>query len=170
VLADGEEGEICVAASEHGPLAGVYTPFLGYWNDPGATAEALRVGVLRTGDLGHLEDGVLFFHGRRSEVIVRGGAQVSPAEVEAALRADRRVADAAVVGRPDERLGEEVVAFVQLASGAEASAEELRAGCAERLARYKVPARLHLVAGFERNTMGKIQKSALQEPDHARRR
>jgi acyl-CoA synthetase (AMP-forming)/AMP-acid ligase II len=168
VLPEGEEGEICVAAAEDGPLAGVYSPFLGYWDDPGA--ETPRHGVLRTGDLGHLEGGVLFFHGRRSEVIARGGAQVSPAEVEAALRADGRVADAAVVGRPDERLGEEVVAFVQLTPGAEVSADELRAACAERLARYKVPARLHFVQGFARNAMGKIQKSALDEPADARPR
>lgn len=170
VLSDGQEGEICVAAIEHGPLAGVYSPFLGYWEDPDASARALGGGVLHTGDLGHLEGGVLFFHGRRSEVIVRGGAKVSPAEVEAALRADGRVADAAVVGRPDDRLGQEVVAFVQLVPGTSVSPDELRAACAERLARYKVPARLHVVDGFERNAMGKIQKSALDEPAHARPR
>jgi acyl-CoA synthetase (AMP-forming)/AMP-acid ligase II len=170
VLPDGEEGEICVAATADGPLAGVYTPFLGYWDDPEAGALARRDGMLRTGDLGHLEADLLFFHGRRSEVIVRGGAQVSPAQVEAALREDGRVADAAVVGRPDERLGEEVVAFVELAAGATASAEELRAACAERLARYKVPARLHVVERFERNPMGKIHKAALEEPAEARRR
>lgn len=167
VLPDGDEGEICVAATDQGPLAGVYTPLLGYWDDPEAGAQAVRHGVLHTGDLGHVEEGLLFFHGRRSEVIVRGGAQVSPAQVEAALRADARVADAAVVGRPDERLGQEVVAFVQLAPDASGSAEELRAACAERLARYKVPARLHLVERFERNAMGKIQKSALEEPADA---
>ena len=169
-LPDGEEGEICVAATESGPLAGVYSPFLGYWEDPDAGAEAVRQGVLHTGDLGHLEAGLLFFHGRRSEVIVRGGAQVSPAQVEAALREDVRVADAAVVGRPHERLGQEVVGFVQLAPGATVSGDELRAACAERLARYKVPARLHVVAGFERNAMGKIVKSTLKEPADARPR
>ncbi len=165
VLGDSEEGEICVAAASSGPMAGVYTPFLGYWDDPAASAAALDGGVLHTGDLGHLEQGVLFFHGRRSEVIGRGGSKVSPAEVEAALRADGRVADAAVVGRPDVRLGQEVVAFVQLAPGVLASPDELRAACAQRLARYKVPARLHLVEHFERNAMGKIQKSALAETD-----
>jgi acyl-CoA synthetase (AMP-forming)/AMP-acid ligase II len=170
VLPDGEEGEICVAATDHGPLRAVYAPFLGYWDDPEGSAHALRGGVLHTGDLGHLQGGVLFFHGRRSEVIVRGGAKISPAEVEAALRADGRVADAAVVGRPDERLGQEVVAFVQQAPAAEVSAEELRAACAEHLARYKVPARLHFVHGFERNAMGKIRKSGLQEPADARPR
>ena len=167
VVPDGEEGEICVAACADGPLAGVYTPFLGYWGDPEAGPE--RDGVLYTGDLGHRQEDLLFFHGRRSEVIVRGGAQVSPAQVEAALREDPRVADAAVVGRPDDRLGHEVVAFVELVSGATASPDELRAGCAERLARYKVPTRLHLVAGFERNAMGKIQKGSLEEPADARR-
>jgi acyl-CoA synthetase (AMP-forming)/AMP-acid ligase II len=170
VLPDGHEGEICVAAAEDGPLAGVYRPFLGYWNDQRAGAEVLRHGVLHTGDLGHLEEGVLFFHGRRSEVIVRGGAKVSPAEVEAALRADERVADAAVVGRPDARLGEEVVAFVQLVAGAALSAQDVRSSCQERLARYKVPARVHVVESFERNAMGKIDKSTLHEPADARPR
>jgi long-chain acyl-CoA synthetase len=164
VLSEGEEGEICVAGAAEGPLAGVYTPFLGYLDDEASTAAALAGGVLHTGDVGRLEDGVLHFCGRRSEQIVRGGSKVSPAEVEAALRADPRVADAAVVGRPDERLGEQVVAFVQLAPGAQASPEELRLACAERLASYKVPARLHLVDGFERNAMGKIAKAALAEP------
>lgn len=169
VLPDGEEGEICIAGATEGPLAGVYTPLIGYLDDAPSTAATLAGGVLHTGDVGRLDGGVLHFCGRRSEVIVRGGSKVSPGEVEAALRADPRVAEAAVVGRPDERLGQEVVAFVQLVPGTAVTTDELRRTCGERLARYKVPARLHLVERFERNAMGKIVKAGLDEPAEAPR-
>lgn len=163
-VAAGDEGEIWVEPVDEGPLAGVYTPFLGYWGRP-PTDEVVTGAILRTGDLGHVDDdGTLFVHGRRQEVIVRGGSKISPAEVEQALRADRRVVDAAVAGRPDVRLGEAVVAWVQLAPGSTATPAELLASCAGRVARYKVPARLHLVDRFERNAMGKIRKAALPDP------
>ncbi|MHB1931096.1 MAG: class I adenylate-forming enzyme family protein, partial [Acidimicrobiales bacterium] len=114
-LGTGEVGEICVGAPDVGAWADVYTPFLGYWNQPSATAEALRGGVLHTGDLGHLDEGgELFVHARMNDLIVRGGSNVYPAEVERVLLEDPRVAAAAAVGMPDSRLGERVVAFVEL--------------------------------------------------------
>jgi acyl-CoA synthetase (AMP-forming)/AMP-acid ligase II len=162
-LPPGEVGEVCVAPCSDGPWAGVYTPMLGYWNQPEASAEALRGGVLHTGDLGCLDaEGNLFIKDRKSELILRGGANVYPAEVERALHEDPRVAACAALGVPDVRLGERVVAAVQLAPGARASEAELQEHCRARLARYKVPERIVFVAAFPRNAMNKIQKRELR--------
>lgn len=158
----GEQGEVCVAPAREGPWAGVYTPMLGYWNQPEASDEALRGGVLHTGDLGALDsDGNLFIRDRKSDLILRGGANVYPAEVERVLHADPRVAACAVIGRADERLGERVVALVQVAEGAHASEDELREHCRAELARYKVPDEIRFVADFPRTPMGKIIKRDL---------
>jgi acyl-CoA synthetase (AMP-forming)/AMP-acid ligase II len=139
-----------------------YTPLLGYWYQPAVSARALRGGVYHTGDLGVLTaDGTLFIRGRRNELILRGGANVYPAEVERVLRRDPRVADCAVLGAPDPRLGERVVAAVQLAAGADATAEELQTHCATQLARYKVPEDVRFVATLPRNAMGKVEKRRL---------
>jgi long-chain acyl-CoA synthetase len=161
-VAPGALGEICVRARRDGPWAGVYTPFLGYWNRPEATAEALRGGVLHTDDLGLLdEQGRLFVKDRRKDLIVRGGANVYPAEVERVLHDHPAVAAAAVLGLPDERLGEIVAAAVQLRPGAEADHGALAAWCRDRLARSKVPERWAFVDSFPRTGMGKIPKRDL---------
>jgi long-chain acyl-CoA synthetase len=166
VLPTGQEGEICVAPAGSGPLAGVYTPFLGYWGRPDATADALRDGVLHTGDIGLMsKQGDLFVRGRTGDMIIRGGANVYPAEVELVLAAAPGVAAAAVVGRPDERLGEKIVAFVQPAGSARVDPADLRAYCLERLTRTKVPDRIVVVEEMPRNVMGKVVKAALREPD-----
>jgi acyl-CoA synthetase (AMP-forming)/AMP-acid ligase II len=163
VLPTGEVGEICVAPARNGPVAGVYTPMLGYWKKDEETRAALRDGVLHTGDLGLLdESGTLFIRGRIKELILRGGANVYPAEVERVLHGDSRVAACAVLGRPDARLGERVVAFVQLAPGATLAAEELLARCRLELARYKVPEEVHFVESLPRTPMGKIRKPDLR--------
>jgi acyl-CoA synthetase (AMP-forming)/AMP-acid ligase II len=162
-LPTGEVGEICVAPAETGPFAGIYTPMLGYWKKPDETREALRDGVYRTGDLGCLDaGGTLFIRGRKKELILRGGANVYPAEIERVLHGDPRVRACAVVGRPDPRLGERVVAFVELAPGAVVAAEELRARCAAELARYKVPEDFRFVDAMPRTPMGKIRKPDLR--------
>jgi acyl-CoA synthetase (AMP-forming)/AMP-acid ligase II len=165
VLPTGEIGEITVRAARSGPLAGVYTPMLGYWRKPEATREALRDGRYHTGDLGFLaEDGNLYIRGRRNELILRGGANVYPAEVERALQEHPDVEFAAVFGIPDERLGERVVAVVQPRPGRTAPPEDvLRAFCAERIARYKVPDRIASVPTLPRNAMGKILKRQLAD-------
>ncbi len=162
-LPPGEIGEITVRPARSGPFAGVYTPMLGYWRKPEATAAALRDGRYHTGDLGFLaEDGNLYIRGRRNELILRGGANVYPAEVERALQEHEAVEYAAVFGLPDERLGERVVAVVQPRAGAEAPSEdELRRFCAERIARYKVPDRIARVETMPRNAMNKILKREL---------
>ena len=122
----GTVGEICVAPAVDGPFAGVYTPMLGYWGQPDASADALRGGMLHTGDLGELDaDGELYVRDRRNDLIIRGGANVYPAEVERVLHEDARVAACAVVGVPDERLGERVVAFVETAGGLPVDPDEL---------------------------------------------
>jgi len=164
VLPAGESGEVCVAGRAEGPLAGVYTPFLGYWNRPEATEAALRGGLLHTGDVGHLDaSGTLFLEGRRNDMIIRGGSNVYAAEVERVLLSEPRVARAAVVGAPDERLGERVVAFVQLDPGAATTPEELRDFCRGELARYKVPDEVRLVDELEMSTTGKVVKGPLRD-------
>ena len=165
-LGPGELGEICVGPAREGPWAGVYTPMLGYWNKAEASAETLRGGLLHTRDLGTLDaQGNLFVRERKDDLILRGGANIYPAEVERVLHEDPRVAACAVIGRPDKRLGERVVAFVQLEPGTQAEAEELRAHCSAQLARYKVPEDFIFVDEFPRTPMGKIRRRDLRDGD-----
>jgi acyl-CoA synthetase (AMP-forming)/AMP-acid ligase II len=162
-LPAGAVGEITVGAARGGDFAGAWTPMLGYWRRPDATREALRDGRYHTGDLGcFAEDGNLYLRGRQNELILRGGANVYPAEVERVLEAHPGVARAAVLGLPDERLGERVVAVVELAADEAPTEGELRAFCGPRLARYKVPERIALVAALPRNAMGKVRKRELR--------
>jgi acyl-CoA synthetase (AMP-forming)/AMP-acid ligase II len=161
-LPAGSIGEVCVRAATTGPLAGRYTPMLGYWNQPEESARALRGAMLHTGDLGYLDaDGHLFIKDRRNDVVIRGGSNVYPAEVERVLHLDERVVACAVVGYPDERLGERVAAFVQCS--VPVTADELTAICVQQLARYKVPDRWVFVDEFPRTAMGKIRKNALRD-------
>jgi len=162
VLPPGEEGEICVGPARTGRFAGLYTPMLGYWRKPDATRKALRDGIYYTGDLGVQEpDGTLYIRGRRNELILRGGANVYPAEVERVLEEHPAVAESAVFGIADRRLGERVVAVVRLEPGREASVAELQAHCAKQLARYKVPERIAFADLLPRNAMSKVVKRAL---------
>ena len=162
-LAAGEVGEICIGPASEGPWAGVYTPMLGYWNRPDATAEALRDGRYHSGDLGLLDaGGTLFIRGRRSELILRGGANVHPAEVERVIQEIPGVAACAVLGVPDRRLGQRVVAAVEPAPGASLRSEAILAYLAPRLARYKLPERIELVAKLPRNAMSKVLKRELE--------
>ena len=151
------DGEVCV-----GPAAGDdrYRTMLGYWQRAEATAEALAGGELHTGDLGELgDDGYLFIRDRKSLLIVRGGANVYPAEVERVLLEAPGVTACAVVGVPDERLGERVVAVVEVVGAFDE--EAVRAHCLAGLARYKVPERFAVVASLPRNAMGKIVRAEL---------
>lgn len=162
----GTAGEICIRAATSGPYAGAYSPTLGYWNRPEATQQLLRNGWLHTGDIGHLdEDGELFVHDRRSDVIIRGGANIYPAEIERVLRADPRVADCVVIGLPDDRLGQLVGAVIEplVDQGSDALLTDLQARCEEELARYKRPVTWKLIERLPRNAAGKIVKSGLVE-------
>jgi o-succinylbenzoate---CoA ligase len=122
-------------------------------------------GWLHTGDLGHIdEEGFLYVTGRSSEVIVTGGENVMPAEVEAVLAAHPAVADAAVVGHPDPEWQEAVCALVVLRDGAKATDEQLRSHCSESLAPFKVPKRVEFVSSLPRTPSGKLVRGELPRP------
>ncbi len=136
----------------------------GYLGRPEATAETLRGGWLHSGDLGYMdEDGFYFIVDRAKDLVIRGGYNVYPREIEEVLYAHPSVAEAAVIGRPDERLGEEVVAVVALHPGAELSSEEVIAYCRERLAAYKYPREVRFLGELPKGPSGKILKSALRD-------
>jgi long-chain acyl-CoA synthetase len=156
------DGDICVGPVPDGPWAGVYRTMLGYLDRPEATAEVLAGGVLHTGDIGEVDgDGFVYVRDRRNLVIIRGGANVYPAEVERALSEAPGVAGCAVFGIADDRLGERVMAVVEPAPGAVLDEEALRAHCLEQLAKYKVPDRIGVVDVIPRNAMGKVQRADL---------
>ena len=138
----------------------------GYWNRPEATAEAIDAeGWFKTGDAGYFDaDGFLFMHDRVKDMIVTGGENVYPAEVENALFAHPSVADAAVIGVPDDRWGEAVKAVVVLKPGAEADPAAILAHCRERIAGYKVPKSVDFAAALPRNPSGKVLRRELREP------
>jgi malonyl-CoA/methylmalonyl-CoA synthetase len=157
VVAPGAEGEVQLT----GPQV-----FAGYRNRPEETEAAFTAdGWLRTGDLGRRDDaGHLVLVGRLKELVISGGYNVHPPEVEAALREHASVSDAAVCGLPDDDLGERVAAAVVPAPGASPDVDELLAFCAERLAPYKRPRRLAIVDELPRNALGKVQRGRL--PKH----
>lgn len=154
-LPPGEAGEILV----RGP-----TVTAGYFGRPEETARALRDGWLHTGDIGYLDqEGYLYVLDRRDDLIVSGGENVYPAEVEAVLRQHPAVADAAVIGLPDERWGQTVAAAVVLRPGCAVDGDELVRFCRERLAGYKVPRCFRIVPSLPRNAAGKLLRRALRE-------
>ena len=160
----GEVGEVCVGPSTEGDFADTYRPMLGYWNKPEESARALRGGLLHTGDIGCMdEDGNVFIKDRKNDLIIRGGANVYPAEVERVIHDVQGVAACAVIGVPNERLGEIVVAFVEPAPGATVDPAAIQQYCAANLARYKVPEQIHVIEAFDRTPMGKIRKTTLRE-------
>lgn len=155
-LPTGEKGEICL----RGPNI-----MKGYWNRPEATAEAIDAeGWFHSGDVGYLdEDGFLFICDRLKDMVISGGENVYPAEVESALYKHEAIAEVAVIGLPDEKWGEAVTAVVALHKGQELSLEDLREFAGPLLARYKLPSRLHLVGELPRNPAGKVLKFVLKD-------
>jgi len=137
----------------------------GYWKRPDATAAAIRNGWFHTGDAGYLdEDGFLFIHDRLKDMIVSGGENIYPAEVENAVFGHPAVADVAVIGVPDEKWGEAVKAVVVLKSDAQASAEDIIDYTRSRIAGYKIPRSVDFVSALPRNPSGKILRRELREP------
>ena len=154
VLPAGVPGEIVV----RGP-----TVMAGYHGRPEETARALRDGWLHTGDIGYLdEEGFLYVLDRRDDLIISGGENVYPAEVESVLVSHPAVEEAGVVGLPDEQWGQRVVALVRLRAGATVTEEQLRAFCRERLAGYKVPASVRFVDALPRSAQGKLLRRKLR--------
>ena len=160
--ADGRElpprqtGEICVASPSN---------MKGYWNLPEETARTMIDGFVHTGDAGFLdEDGYLYVQDRIKDMIVSGGENIYPAEVENALFGHPAVADVAVIGVPDDRWGEAVKAVVVLQPGATASADEITDFARERIASFKLPKTVDFVAELPRNAAGKVLKRELRQP------
>lgn len=137
----------------------------GYWKRPEATEEALRGGWFRTGDAGYLDaEGYLYIHDRIKDMIVSGGENIYPAEIESALFGHPAIADIAVIGVPDEKWGEAVKAVIVLKEGETLSEDDLIAYARERIAGYKVPKSVDFVAELPRNPSGKILKRELRAP------
>jgi long-chain acyl-CoA synthetase len=153
VLPPGQDGEICVRSP------GVMT---GYWHTEDSSV--LAGGWLHTGDIGHLDaDGYLYVVDRKKDLILRGGFNVFPRDVEDVLVAHPAVAQAGVVGRPDGRLGEEVVAFVSLRPGAEVTAEELSEHAKKHLAANKYPREITIVPSVPLTNVGKLDRKKLRQ-------
>jgi len=137
----------------------------GYWNLPEATATTIRDGWLHTGDAGYTDaDGYLYIHDRVKDMIISGGENIYPAEVESALYGHPAVADVAVIGVPDDRWGEAVKAIVVIEPGAGATAQDLIAYCRERIAHYKAPKSIDFAESLPRNASGKLLKRVLRAP------
>ncbi len=156
-LAPGEIGEICVK----GPMA-----MKGYWNMPEASAKTIpEDGWLRSGDAGFMDrDGYVYVHDRVKDMIVSGGENVYPAEVESAIFGHDSVADVAVIGVPSERWGEEVKAVVVLKEGHDVSEDDIIGFSRERIAAFKAPKSVDFIEALPRNPSGKILKKDLRAP------
>jgi fatty-acyl-CoA synthase len=154
------------AVGEVGEIVGQGDQLMrGYWNLPEASAEALRDGWMHTGDAGVLDtDGYLYLQDRVKDMIVSGGENVYPREVENVLFAHPAVADVAVIGVPDPKWGEAVKAIVVLRAGATATPEALLAHCRAQLGGYKCPRSVDFVDALPRNPSGKVLKKDLREP------
>jgi long-chain acyl-CoA synthetase len=154
VVPAGELGEVCVK----GPNV-----MLGYYRDAEETARTIRGGWLHTGDVGRLDaDGFLYIVERKKDLIIRGGFNIYPREVEEVLYAFPKTAEAAVIGMPDPLMGEDVLAFVVLRDGATATTAEVMAFCEARLARYKCPKQVRFVGALPKNPIGKILRKELR--------
>jgi long-chain acyl-CoA synthetase len=149
----GEPGEVCVRGE---------VVMKGYWNDEPATADALRDGWLHTGDVGSLDaDGFLTLLDRSKDLIISGGSNIYPREVEEALLEHPAVAEVSVVGAPDPDWGEVVVAYV--VTRGPVTEAELGEHCLQRIARFKRPKRWRFVAELPKNHYGKVLKTELRE-------
>jgi fatty-acyl-CoA synthase len=152
----GEVGDICFRG---------YHVMRGYYNDPSATREVLDdAGWLHSGDLGRMDkDGYVQITGRLRDMIIRGGENIYPAEIEGVLFSHPNVAEAAVIGVPDEFYGEEIMAWVKLKAGSSATEDEIRGFVKERLAHYKSPKYVWFVDEFPMTVTGKLQKFRMRE-------
>ncbi len=154
-VCEDETGEVMVRSAAN---------CVGYWNDPAATEAALEDGWLRTGDLASRDaEGFYWFRGRKKQIIIRGGSNISPQEVEEVLYLHPAVLEAGVVGAPDKLYGERVVAFVAVRGGQTVDQETLRQFARQRLADYKVPEQIVFLEEMPKGPSGKVQRRALKE-------
>jgi long-chain acyl-CoA synthetase len=152
-VSDNELGEIVLS----GPNI-----FKGYFKNPEATAKAFTSGWFHTGDIGYRDaDGFFYIADRKSDMIIRGGENIYPREIDDILYTHPAIAHAAVIGVPDELYGEEVAAFVVLKDGGDVSEDELKAFCREHLADYKCPKTVHFVDDIPKGPTGKLLKREL---------
>jgi fatty-acyl-CoA synthase len=156
VLPRGEPGEMCTRG---------YSVMLGYWNEPEKTAEAIDAGRwMHTGDLAVMDEaGYLNIVGRIKDMVIRGGENVYPREVEEFLYTHPAIEDVQVIGVPDEKYGEELCAWVKLRPGAELTEEDVRAFCVGKIAHYKVPRYVRFTQEFPMTVTGKVQKFKMRE-------
>jgi len=157
----GEPGEFCTRG---------YSVMIGYWDEPGKTAEAIDAdGWMHTGDLAVMDaDGYVSITGRIKDMVIRGGENIYPREIEEFLLTHGDVLDAQVIGVPDDRYGEELMAWVRMRDGAEPlTAEALREFCSGKLAHYKVPRYVHVVDEFPMTVTGKVRKVQMREEAQA---
>ena len=154
----GEQGEICTRG---------YLVMKGYDQEPEATAHAIdSEGWLHTGDLGVMRpDGYFHITGRAKEMIIRGGENIFPREIEDFLITHPKISDVQVVGLPDAKLGEAVLAWIRLKDGQSATEDEIRAFCQGQIAHFKIPQYIRFVAEFPMTVTGKIQKYAIRETE-----
>jgi fatty-acyl-CoA synthase len=156
IVPPGTPGELCSRG---------YPVMLGYWNNPEGTAAAIdAAGWMHTGDLATIdEQGYCNIVGRIKDMIIRGGENIYPREVEEFLYAHPSVQDVQVIGVPSRKYGEEVMAWIRLKEGADVDAEAIRAFCRGQIAHYKIPAHVKFVDGFPMTITGKIQKFKMRE-------
>ncbi|MGH3678164.1 MAG: AMP-binding protein [Mycobacterium sp.] len=153
----GTPGELCTRG---------YCVMAGYWNDPAKTEEAIDAdGWMHTGDIAVMDDdGYLSITGRIKDMVIRGGENIYPREIEEFLYSHPDIVDAQVIGVPDEKYGEELMAWIRVREGAEApTVDSLRAFCAGRIAHYKIPRYLQVIDEFPMTVTGKIRKVELRE-------
>jgi len=154
-LPPGQQGEIAIK----GP-----TVMKGYWNLPEETAKAIKDGWLYTGDIGYMDkDGYFYITGRKKDIIIRGGENVSPTEVEEIILQHPAVAEAGVVGIPDAVYGEEIKAFVVIKPGKHVNEEELIAFCKDRLPTFKLPKKVQFTESLPKNLLGKVLRAELRK-------
>ncbi len=155
-LPRGEAGELCTRG---------YSVMIGYWDDPAKTAEAIdSEGWMHTGDLAVIdEEGYCNIVGRSKDMIIRGGENVYPREIEEYLFRHPQIADVAVVGIPSEKYGEEVCAWVKVRAGATCTPDDIREFCVGQIAHYKIPRHVIFVDSFPTTVTGKVQKYLIRE-------
>jgi fatty-acyl-CoA synthase len=152
----GSRGELCTRG---------YSVMLGYWDDPERTAEVLdSEGWMRTGDLATLDEAGYFkIVGRKKDIVIRGGENISPREVEEFLYGHPSIQDVQVIGVPDVKYGEELCAWIVLKPGTGLDADAIRAFCRGQIANYKIPRYIKFVEGFPMTVTGKVQKFVMRE-------